>query len=155
MSPVARDQLDRVLASVQVEHTDAEEAATKATKEKPLSTKVWLERALAHQTAGDVDAARAAFTTAAILVKDEPSWAARTAMGRASFELTFGNDLDAALENAEVAAREAKDDADAASLVVQVLRARGDDGKAEAARAAAAVRFADDERFTVPEPARP
>lgn len=147
VSTVARAQLDAVLASVVLGPTDAEVTATRVTTEKPLSTKAWLERALAHQTSGDAVAARAAFEKASVLVNDEPSWVARTALARASFELTVGGDLDVARDNAALAEAAAKDDADAAYLVVEVHVARGEAALAEAARVKAQARFADDKRF--------
>ncbi|MDP2340261.1 MAG: rhomboid family intramembrane serine protease [Deltaproteobacteria bacterium] len=147
VSPVARAQLDALLLRVSVTATDAELQATRATTDKPTSTKAWLERGLAHQTAGDVDAARAAFVKAGELAREEPSWTARTAVARAAFELTFGHDLDAALQNARTAESHAKDDADAAALLVQVHRARGETDLAGIALTVARARFPDDERF--------
>ncbi len=147
VSPVAHAQLDALLLHVSVTGTDAELLATRATTDRPSSTKAWLERGLAHQTAGDVTAARTAFVRAGELANDEPSWTARTAMARAAFELSFGHDLDAALANARTAESKASDDADAAALLVQVHRARGELEQAALHNTVAHAHFPDDDRF--------
>jgi membrane associated rhomboid family serine protease len=128
--------------------TDAEQVATRQTESKPTSTKAWLERALAHQSAGNVDDARAAFVRAAALAEHEPGWAARVDVARARFELAPGGSLDAARDAALQAVAHAPVDADARSVLVDVLRRRGDEAAALAARDDAHARFPDDARFS-------
>lgn len=147
VSPVARAQLDALLASVRLVPTEAELTAVKTTTEKPQSTRAWLERALAHQTAGDVVSARDAYARATVLVKDEPSWTPRVALARADFELQIGHDLDVARDAAALACATAKDDPDAAALFIEVLKAREEPDRAETVRLAAHASFPNDERF--------
>ncbi len=149
-SPVARAQLDEILASVRLSMTEAQIDASRTANEQATSTKAWLAAALAHQTAGDIALARNAFLRAAEMVQNEPSWTARVALARATFELDAGKDKDAAVDAARAAVAAAPADADAHAVVIAALNARGgvDDGKAAAAaRTAARARFPFDKRF--------
>jgi hypothetical protein len=78
---------------------------------------------------------------------DEPSWTARVASARASFELSVGGDLDRALKDARIAESRAKDDADAAALLIEVLLARSELELASIQKLQARAHFPDDDRF--------
>lgn len=147
-SPRSRTILHEIVQRLRFVPTDAEQTAVRQTEKKPDATKAWLERALAHDEAGNVDDARAAFGRAAELSMREPAWAARVDVARARFELFQGGALDAAHDAARQAVAHAPDDADAHAVLVEVHRRRGDDAQASAARAAARARFPDDARFS-------
>jgi membrane associated rhomboid family serine protease len=147
-SPRALALLGETVRRLRFVPTDAEVAAEQATTLRPDSTKAWLERALAHQGAGDDVRAREAFLRAHALVSAEPSWGARVAGAQARFELERGGSLDVAKAAAHEAVLRAPADPDAVALLLEILRRRGDVAEREHLRAAGQARFPDDERFT-------
>ena len=156
-SAKARALLDELVSRLRVGPTDAELSAIAATERQPTSTKAWLERALAHQSAGVVDDARRAFDTAATQAGTEAGWIPRVHIARARFELALPPQtahLDDARRAAVVATDAAPDNADAAAALVDVdlVRDALDDACATTRRARA--RFRDDKRFA-PTPSCP
>lgn len=138
--------LQQLVERVQIVPTQAERTAVAAT-ERSTSTRPWLERALAHQAAGSVDNARAAFVHAQQFAASEPSWLARVNVARARFELVQGRQLDAAAAAVATAVANSPDDADVRATVVDVAFARGERELACIERLAARARFRDDVRF--------
>ena len=147
VSLVAAAQLDEVLVRVSVTATDAEVLAIRSTIDNSTSTRAWLERGLAHQTAGDVSSARAAFTQAGAVARAEPMWTARVAVAPAPVELSAGHDQAAALDNARTARAQAPDDDDACALLMQIHLARGELDLAANLKNLAHAQFPDDDRF--------
>lgn len=145
----ARALLRDLVAHVRLTTTDAENKAVVATAQRPSSTRAWLERAFAHQTAGNVDAARDAFSKAQALAVDEPSWLARVHLSRARFEVAQGRQLDAAASAIAIALQKSPDDADVRATIVDVAAARGEKELACIERLAAHARFPDDDRFAL------
>lgn len=139
--------LNELALQVQVVPTIAERSAIAAT-ERSTSTRAWLERALAHQAAGSVDDARAAFVHAQQFAASEPSWLARVNVARARFELVQGRQLDAAAAAVATAVANSPDDADVRATVIDVAFARGERELACIERLAARARFRDDARFS-------
>lgn len=146
-SPHSRALLIELVSRLRFVDTDAEQNAARQTETRATSTKAWLERALAHQGAGNVDDARVAFARATELAVHEPTWAARVALARARFELLPGGVLDDARTAALLAVERAPDDADARAVLVDVHLRRHDDVAAAAARHDGYVRFPSDPRF--------
>ena len=154
-SPGARALLQELVVRVRLVPTDAERKAVAGTEQRPASTKAWLERAFAHQTAGSTEAAREAFVRAQNLCIDEPSWLVRVHLARAMFEVTWGRQLDAAASAVAVALKKSPDDADVRATVVDVAAARGEKELACIERLAARARFPDDVRFASDKGCRP
>jgi len=147
----ARAILKSLVGRLRIVATDAEQKAIVGTDLRPTSTKAWLERAFAHQTAGSIDAARDAFSRAQTFAVDEPSWLVRVHLARAMFEVTWGKQLDAAASAVAVALKKSPDNADVRATIVDVAVARGEKELACIERLAARARFPDDVRF-VPGP---
>ena len=139
--------LKTLVSRLRIVDTDAERKAMLGTDLRPTSTKAWLERAVSHQTAGSIDAARDAFAHAQTFAHDEPSWLVRVHLARAIFEVTWGKQLDAASSAVAVAMKQSPDDADVRAVVVDVAVARGEKQLACIERLAARGRFPDDARF--------
>jgi membrane associated rhomboid family serine protease len=138
--------LQRLVDDVEIVSTLAERKAV-AASERSTSTKAWLERALAHQAAGSVDEARAAFVQAQQFATTETSWLVRVNVARARFELAQGRQFDAAASAIAAAVATSPDDADVRAVVVDVALARGERELACIERLAARARFRDDARF--------
>jgi membrane associated rhomboid family serine protease len=132
-SPTSRAILDEIRARIHFVETKAQRDAANAVLNRPHDPRAQLDLAFAHQSAGDVDRARAAFVKAAAETHGDPGWDVRVQLGRARFELDFGGDLDLARREAMAALAASPADADTAVLVVDILLRRGE---LDAARAA-------------------
>lgn len=97
-SAVAREKLVEIGERLAVVPTAAEEEGLTQTRLHPDSTRAWLSLAHAHENAGVVADARAAFAQARRFATDEPSLQPRVGVDIARFELSLGpaSDLDTA-----------------------------------------------------------
>jgi hypothetical protein len=132
---------------MQLVETKAQRDANNAALNHPDSVKAQLDLALAHQAAGDVGAARAAFDDAEKLLPSDAGFEARVRLARAHFELEQGHDFARALSEADRARVAMPDDVDVAVLLVDALIARHDADTALAALDKALAQFPDDERL--------
>lgn len=139
--------LGRVKEQLRFVETRAQRDARNATLNRPRSVRAQLDLAHAHQQAGQVHEARAAFEAAWGAVRGAPAEHNVVQLARARFELGAGRDLDAALAHAETARVHDPADVDAAVVLIEVLVARGDLERAQRALVAALVQFPDERRL--------
>ncbi len=93
-SAAARAMLDELGARVRIVPTADQEQGRAQTQRHPDSTRAWLALAHAHEDAGVVDEARAAFAQARHFAVDEPSLQPRVGLDVARFELSLGPAID-------------------------------------------------------------
>ncbi len=130
--------LDEIRARVRFVATKAQREAQNGVLNRPHDPRAQLEMALAHQAAGEVAGARAAFAVA--MTTSDPTWLARVRLANARFELLFGGDFDAALRDAHNCAQ-ADPTPQAYALWVQILTRRGDAAAARRVLAEALAQF--------------
>lgn len=159
-TPRSKDLLEAVRARLRLVENKTQRDASNAAINRPASVKAQLDLALAHQAAGDLERARAAFDAARAALQHESGWEGRVLVGRARLELEAfvidgTGDLDHALAAAADARAAKPDDPDVALLLVDVLLTRQEPERARIAVLSARKQFPDDTRLQAREAALP
>lgn len=133
--PSVSVRLDEVRKRLRFVPTRAEVLAKRNVTGRPTSAQAWLALALAHQRGGALAEARAAFEQAERFAggREEPStMKGQIQLARATFELGFAGDAEAAIPHAERAVTLLGGDREATLVVIEALLANGALEKARA-----------------------
>src|SRR5690606_32906281 len=126
--PSVSVRLDEVRKRLRFVPTRAEVLAKRNVTGRPTSAQAWLALALAHQRGGALAEARAAFEQAERFAggREEPStMKGQIQLARATFELGFAGDAEAAIPHAERAVTLLGGDREATLVVIEALLANG------------------------------
>jgi rhomboid protease GluP len=137
-------RLEEIRARLRFEKTRGQELARREVLGRPSSASKWLDLALAHQRAGDLDEARSALAEAARFAGEDSRLVGRVTFARARLELHFARDAAAAVPFAEHATTLVGGERDATLLLLDALLEAGELARARDHLVAARARLGED-----------